>query len=375
MITFLQHFFVIQAQSVGLYGDSFAAACVVMDENGLQKQSHYFDCPLQEATGLQTDRQWVTDKVLPNLDKASKIKLKNPQELYEKIWSLWCAAKRQFPSIYCASYMGFPITMNLFSHAVNQEIEERELLAPYPMLEIDTAFLLTNHAISPAKIPREAEELPAYNPLSDARYFARLFCLARRSIQSDGMQTTILSKKSLCGIDTKSCGLWGDVFYFGSVLQNPQEKGNEEKAAWRTWCRPEEAHGAARDIIWRAPYVDTLPKGMDCNAPHELGRDIWQWIKLAKKANALFFSWCPFPVDFRAIKNAILVKPETRPLKGIYPIHDVSTALYLAGRNPIGDYPRLEGEEKHGDPRGGARLALRLIRQATNTQSYFSEKA
>lgn len=94
--------------------------------------------------------------------------------------------------------------------------------------------------------------------------------------------------------------------------------------------------------------------------PYDFGDEIWKWLQLTKKSNALFISWCPFSVDYRAIGEAIKVDTLKRQLKGIYPIHDSATALFLAGKDPIGTYMRGEGEE-NGDPREGARLAVRLF--------------
>lgn len=353
----MNHYFVLQAQTIGLWGEAFAAACVVVNEDMQMKEAHYLSCLSEAANGLAEDREWVEKTVLRHLPKNTECR--DPHDLSERVWQIWIRCKQQYPHLYCSSYIGFPIAMNLLARAITHKIEEREDQAPYPLLEIDTAFLLTNYAISPRTHPRFDQEEPAYNPLCDAKYYARLFMLARKRIQEVGVSFEALSKKPLCGLDSKSRGLWGGIFLFGSILYN--KENNEEKGTWRAWRIPGKVEGLPKDDVWRQPYLDILPKGDDCQNPAELGDEVWKWLKLAQKANALFISWCPFSVDYRAIGEAIKVNLKNRQLKAIYPIHDAATALFLTGKDPVGTYPRFEGEEKHGDPRGSARLAIRLF--------------
>lgn len=355
----MPNYFVVQAQSKGLYGDPFAAAYTIVDERGVEKESNYFTCPVENAQGLSSDCDWINQYVLPNLLEKQSIQLENPDELCEKIWLVWLRCKQEDPLLYCASSVAFPIVMNIFSRAILKDVDQREALAPYPLLEIQTAFLLTGYKISGDSCQRQERERLKRNPLHDSRYYARLFCEALHKIQEDGVDSCAIKNKIWCGIDAKSIGLWGDIFYFGSIIKNIE--GNEEKGNWRTWCSIDDACGRSVDMQWSQPYRDSLPKGKDCKSPKDLVKDTWTWIKLAKEAEASFISWCPFPVDYRAIRNAVAEKPSTRPLKGIYPIHDLATVLYLAGKDPVGTYPRLEGEEKHGDPRGAARMAVRLL--------------
>ncbi len=349
-------YFVIQAQSIGLWGDVFAVGCAVLNKERFLEE-HYLACPNDHAEGLDEDRQWVVKHVMPHL--PTSLNCNNPRELYEKVWQIWVRCKSQYPSLFCISFIGFPITMNLLGRAIKVNIAEREKNAPYPLFEIDTACLLTNYAVSTQTTPRMLSEQPRYHPLCDAKYYGRLFLLAMEHINTKGASFEYLSNRPLCGLDAKSRGLWGGIFYFGSVLYNANN--NEEKGTWRTWRNPAVVDGLPKDDSWREPYLRELPQGKDCEDSKDLGEEVWKWVRLAQKSHAVFISWCPFSVDYRALAEAINVDIKKRQLKAPYPIHDTATALYLFNQDPIGTYERKPGEEKHGDPRGGARLAIRLF--------------
>lgn len=348
-------YLIVQAQSIGLWGDIFAAGCIIFNAEQ-QLEEHFFSCPPDRAQGFPEDRKWVEQNVIAQLPKTHLCY--DPQEVCERIWDVWIRAKKNFTSIYCASYLGFPISMNLFASAIMRNFSHREEQAPYPFLEIDTAFLLTNYEIGVLTHLRKPDEIK-YHPLEDAKYYGRLFQAACHHIKTKGTSYKTLMSRPLCGLDAKSRGLWGGIFYFGSVLLNSEN--NEEKGTWRCWRDPRDVEGDSKDDIWRQPYINELPKGIDCKDGKVMGEEVWKWIRFAQKTNALFISWCPFPVDYRALAEAIKSDPEHRQLKAPYPIHDAATALHLNNLNPVGTYPRKESEEKHGDPRGSARLAIRLF--------------
>lgn len=334
-----QHFFIIQAQSMGLYGEIFAIGFIVINSDGEILKEGILKCPHQLAQGLDSDREWVNKHVIAATEKitSNHISIFNtPKELYENIWEIWLEMKKQYEKLYCASYIGYPIIMNLFYKCVMKNVESRQMLAPYPLLEIDTSFLMTNYEISPKNISRFDTEIP-YNPLCDAKYYGRLFILARNFIQQ---KSTVYSSSSsnLCGIDAKSSGLYGHLNKIGSVLN----KDDVEIATLN--------------------INQTNPNPIDTKVGDtKVGDTIWNWINFCNTSS--FISWCPYPVDFLIFKKAVQVNIKERQLQCPYPIHDLATALYLTNNDPLKNYERniLMGEIR-GNPVGGSRMTIRLFK-------------
>ncbi len=345
-----QHFFIIQAQSMGLYGEIFAIGFIVINSVGKILKEGILKCPHQLAQGLDSDREWVNENVIAATEKIETSNyistFNNPTELYENIWEIWLEMKKQYENLYCASYIGYPIIMNLFYKCVMKNVESRQMLAPYPLLEIDTSFLMTNYEISPKNNSRFDTEIP-YNPLCDAKYYGRLFILARNFLQQKSAGYTS-SSNNLCGIDAKSSGLYGHLNKIGSVLNK------------------DDVEIATLNINQTNPNPMDTKVGDTKVGDTKVGDSIWNWINFCNSdtdRRCSFISWCPYPVDFLIFKKAVQVNIEERQLQCPYPIHDLATALYLTGNDPIGNYERniMMGEIK-GNPVGGSRMTVRLFK-------------
>lgn len=69
---------------------------------------------------------------------------------------------------------------------------------------------------------------------------------------------------------------------------------------------------------------------------------------------------CGYPIEANIFFQAIKPFEKTCQFTGPYPLHEVDTALLLAGMNRI-DYPRIENELPVHHPLKDARYAARLF--------------
>lgn len=131
-------FFVFDVKSVGLHGEAFAVAGGIYI-NGAAQSEFRFCCPLEEAKGDDDDREWVKANV-----PVMEITHCHPAAVREAFWSEWENAKKRYPEI---------------------------------------ASVMLSAGMDPmAKYERQASELPAHEPLANARQSARLLAEALNAI-------------------------------------------------------------------------------------------------------------------------------------------------------------------------------------------------
>lgn len=388
------YFFVIRTQSIGLYGEPFATGYCIIDEKGVEYEKGYITCSVDEAKGLKSDYDWVKEKVIPNLPELNKsirelnyIKVRNPDELCDVIWQIWLNAKNTYPLLYGAAYCCFPVETRLFKRCVSKNIKEREEIAPFPFLEIATALLLVDiDPLNPRT--RNKEEQPRYNPIKDAQYASHLFVEALEKInhmkQKHNIQElplipnndhTIVFEQynQFFGIDTKTVGLYGNVYDFAYVRFN--QTGSFEKGSLRTWCPLKNASGLQKDKLLRYKIaLDNFPIPLDKSYPCQILDDVWELIYIFhnNKSDSLLIARCPFPVESSLIESSILSDLENRQFIGPLIIHDTSTALFLSNENPIGDFERKPNELPRYNPLHGARQATRLLLESKRGITNYS---
>lgn len=372
----MNYFFALQAQSIGLYGDPFAAGYCLVDAEGHEYISETIYCPIEEAKGLDSDRVWVKENVVQNLEdlpNERKFFVKNPDELSEKIFALWLTLREQYKPLYCVGYCIYPIVTRLFRRCVLKNEEEREMKAPFPFFEVATALLLSGEdPLNPRM--RNENELPRYHPLAEAKYASHLFieCIKNLKMKKIGKTLPsldhhkVISKiwKEYFGLDSKSAGLYGDVYDFGYVRL--VSTGSVEKGSMRTWSSLDIAKGSSYDKIARANCLTNFPQAADRTSFNALLDGVWELLETVYKIknSAFIISWCPYPVESGLFEACIQQEQEERQLKGPYPIHDTATALFLANQDPIGDHKRLPSEDEHFNPITGSRQGARLFLEA-----------
>lgn len=195
-------FFVLDVESVGLYGEGFAVGWVVIDMNGQERESGLFvsnwqDCdsdidastnhwlkknlPLMAIThqlkaDLRMDFFNVLQRWLPNGDNKNHSKASS-------VWADW----------------GYPVEAQFLIQCRNTAYRERmgeadpSWLMPTPLHEVATICLAAG--VEPEAYPRLASELPEHNPLNDARYSARLLATAMIRLR----ETQKLAVKGILG--------------------------------------------------------------------------------------------------------------------------------------------------------------------------------
>lgn len=168
-------FFVFDVESIGLHGEAFAVAGGIYID-GSARSEFRFCCPQEEASGDENDRAWIKANV-----PVMEITHRSPTALREAFWQEWERAKRNYPGITMAGECIWPVEAGFVAACIRQEIADRKWSGPYPFHEI-ASFMLAAGMDPMATYERGDSELPAHEPLADARQSARLLATALRRI-------------------------------------------------------------------------------------------------------------------------------------------------------------------------------------------------
>ncbi len=168
----MNRFLVFDVESIGLHGEGFAVGAVLIDRHGAELNAWRFACPPTAARGNDNGRAWVSHNIPPFLETH-----KTPREMRDSFWRLWLDCKNQGAAL--VSDCGWPVEARFLAACVDDKPEEREWGGPYPL------FDLASIAIAKGDDPlvtrdRLSNELPAHDPLADARQSARLFVMMMR---------------------------------------------------------------------------------------------------------------------------------------------------------------------------------------------------
>ncbi len=164
-------FFIFDVESVGLHGEGFAVAGGVCSRNSID-MDFCFSCNPDMANGTPEDRKWVTENV-----KDLAYQFMDPSQVRQAFWNQWESAKVLFPGIVMAAECLWPVEANFVEACVKDDPQARNWGGPYPFHEI--ASYMAAAGMDPmATYERLEDELPAHNPLCDARQSARLLVSA-----------------------------------------------------------------------------------------------------------------------------------------------------------------------------------------------------
>ena len=159
-------FMVFDVESIGLHGEGFAVAWVVVNRQGEQLEEGCLACDPDLCQGTEDDREWVKENIPPlPCSSPTKFHLRNT---FWHAWRNW-AARGAWLAADCA----WPVEANFLSACVRLNPEERNWEGPYPLLDISGVLLAAG--LDPlGSHGRQEGELPAHHPLMDARQSARL---------------------------------------------------------------------------------------------------------------------------------------------------------------------------------------------------------
>lgn len=161
---------VFDVESVGLHGEGFAYGYVVVDEDmSGELESGLFACPpgAAKVEGLGHDpdnSKWVADKI-PQFPMTGA----NPRAVRDRFWKVWETWKSQ---VVLVADCAWPVEARFLIDCIRDD-PTRKWNGPYPL--VDLSGILIARGIDPTKMfDRLPNELPAHNPLNDARQSARI---------------------------------------------------------------------------------------------------------------------------------------------------------------------------------------------------------
>lgn len=170
-------FMVFDVESVGLHGEGFAVGWVIF-ENGEEIDAGIRVAPMPAARGDESDRQWVTENVLPHLPEPNR---RDTKGVRTGFWTEWLHWKEQGAVL--VTDCGWPVEANFLSACLADDPEARKWQGPYPLFDI-SSVLLANYEDPTGTFPRFSNEEPAHNPLNDARQSARVLMTALKNIDA-----------------------------------------------------------------------------------------------------------------------------------------------------------------------------------------------
>lgn len=163
-------FMVFDVESVGLHGEGFAVGYVVVDKDTQgELNSGLFACPAKavKKEGLGNDEEslvWLEENI-PGIPTNCT----NARDVRNKFWAAWETWKAQ---VVLVADCAWPVEARFLIDCIRDD-PTRKWNGPYPL--VDLAGILIARGIDPTKsFDRLPNELPAHNPLNDARQSARI---------------------------------------------------------------------------------------------------------------------------------------------------------------------------------------------------------
>lgn len=161
-----EYILVFDVESIGLHGEHFAVGYVVMDRSGAFVEEALFSCPTEQAMGTRESHQWVKDNCPP-----MPVTHDRPYFISEGFGATWLRWKEK--GAWLAADCAWPVEAAFLLRWVQALFPQREWQGPYPLIDIGSVAFAKG--VDPLKThDRLPSELPAHNPLHDARQSARL---------------------------------------------------------------------------------------------------------------------------------------------------------------------------------------------------------
>jgi hypothetical protein len=173
-------FMVFDVESIGLHGEGFAVGWVIVNTAGEELDARFYACPHYKASGEEEGRAWVLENC-PPLDQfgvnywppkfADGGLTTDPVWLRRLFWESWVHWKARGAML--AADCAWPVEARFLAACVDDQPEQRAWEGPYPLIDIASVRLAAG--LDPlATVERLPSEMPAHDPLADARQSARL---------------------------------------------------------------------------------------------------------------------------------------------------------------------------------------------------------
>jgi hypothetical protein len=178
-----QLYMVFDVESVGLHGEGFAVGWTVVDETGKEESFGCAYCDHETAEGTPEDREWVKANVaLPSVptgksrdEEGSILVWDRPYMVRLDFWNTW--ELYQSHGALLVSDCAWPVETNFLEKGYMERQWQHEGRGPYPLIDVSSVLLAIGE--NPVgTFDRLPHELPAHNPLNDARQSARVFIAA-----------------------------------------------------------------------------------------------------------------------------------------------------------------------------------------------------
>lgn len=124
-------YFCFDAETDGLYGESFAIGAVVMEDGKFTKE---FKGVLKDANNF-VKSEWVKENCLPMADGYTEYETR--KDLLNAFWNFYTENKKD-AEIYAD--VGIPVEAYVFRECVMLDLENRQWEGPYPLHEVASAI-------------------------------------------------------------------------------------------------------------------------------------------------------------------------------------------------------------------------------------------
>lgn len=173
-------FMVIDCESIGLHGETFAVGWVVINQNGEElehamlasdfrwaKGAHYGN--FDQAVLDRDDFEWVEQHVPESVrDSREYATASHVRDIFWARWQHWKAR-----GALLAADVPWPVEARFLIDCVRDHLVRRAWSGPYPLLDVSSVRLAAG--LDPLEtVERLPDEEPPHNPLADARQSARL---------------------------------------------------------------------------------------------------------------------------------------------------------------------------------------------------------
>jgi hypothetical protein len=183
--------FSFDVETIGLYGGVFALGACVINEDGVELESLFLKTNHRYVSGTNLNFNFVALKILPSI-LTKDDNCMSELEIRTKFWNFYIQCKIKYPDMIVVVDCGYPCEAGFLRACVNDNISEREFLAPFPLHELGT-LILSKGEDPKEERERAQNETPAHNPLCDARQSARLWLQYWRRQSPDWQKMTNVS--------------------------------------------------------------------------------------------------------------------------------------------------------------------------------------
>jgi hypothetical protein len=171
-------FMVFDCESVGLHGETYAVGWVAVDRDGAEREAGGLWVPPGDVRGTPAGRAWAWDNAFPGRAEGWGRGLEPARSaavMRRDFWQTWLRWKEKGAAL--AADCCWPVEARFLAACVDDRPDEREWQGPYPLLDV-ACFRLAAGLDPLETAPRLPNELPAHDPLCDARQSARLLAEA-----------------------------------------------------------------------------------------------------------------------------------------------------------------------------------------------------